>query len=173
MNNPKKLDSEALMTMRRAEEYTRAAKLNHPAETLMRLAELQQNHIYRTSSGELKGAIEMSPAELTECLLKCRKHGFSNCDIQAMEVALHLRHKLGISGFSIVSNQKLSHNYVVLHPSETFPKGAIVDSWTGQGVLEMNLKNKLRFQHREGNYQINENMHKWVEEHGAQYVLRH
>lgn len=120
---------------------------------------------------ELRGAIEMSPEQLTDCLQKCREQGFSNCDMQALEVGLHLRYGLGLTDFSIVSNHKLSHNYVVFPANDTFPKGAIVDSWTGQGVVELNMKNKLKFMHHEGNYHVNENMHNWIENDGSQYVL--
>lgn len=171
INNAHRLDANSLMTMRRAEQYTQAAKRAYPTETLKQLAALQQQYIYRTVSDELRGAIEMSPEQLTDCLQKCREHGFSNCDMQALEVGLHLRYGLGLTDFSIVSNHKLSHNYVVFPPNDTFPKGAIVDSWTGQGVVELNMKNKLKFMHHEGNYHINENMHNWLENNGSRYVL--
>lgn len=90
---------------------------------------------------------------------------------QALEIALHVRHKLGISDFTIYSNHKLSHNYVVIHPSNDFPKGAIVDSWTGQGVKDLDLKTKLKFQHKDGNYVVNHNMHQWIERYGAAHVI--
>ncbi|QCR10316.1 type III effector [Brenneria rubrifaciens] len=171
INNPHKLDSDSLMTMRRAEQYQSAAKSAYPTETLKSLASLQQSQIYHTSSGEMLGAIEMSLEQLSTCLDRCRAHGFSNCDMQALEVALHLKHRLGVDDFKIMSNHKLSHNYVVMNPSNTFPRGAIVDSWTGQGVLELNLKTKLKFQHHEGNCYINQNMHDWIDSYGSSYVL--
>lgn len=171
LNKANKSDDESLMTLRRAQQYTDAAKRTFSSGTLKKLADLQQNRIYRTSSGNLRGGIEMTPEQLTDCVRKCREDGFSNCDIQALEIALHVRHKLGISDFTIYSNHKLSHNYVVIHPSNDFPKGAIVDSWTGQGVKDLDLKTKLKFQHREGNYEVNHNMHQWIERYGAAHVI--
>lgn len=113
----------------------------------------------------------MSSQQLSRCIDRCRENGFSNCDVQALEVALHLKYRLGLDNFKIVSNKKLSHNYVVIEPCNDFPKGAIADSWTGQGLLELNLKTKLKFKHQEQNLHINENMHKWIEEYGRGYVL--
>lgn len=170
MNRRGVSDARSLMTMSRAEQYSSAAKQVYPVETLKSLARLQQSEIYRTSNGDLRGAIEMSPEQLTESLQKCRRHGFSNCDMQALEVGLHMRHELGVSDFSVVSNHRSSHSYVVLPPSDTFSKGAIVDSWSGQGVQELTLSNKLKFKHREGNYKVNENMHEWIEKYGAEHV---
>ncbi|RMV12926.1 Type III effector HopE1 [Pseudomonas savastanoi] len=171
LNKPEKSDADALMTMRRAQQYTDSAKRTYISETLMNLADLQQRKIYRTNSGNLRGAIEMTPTQLTDCVQKCREEGFSNCDIQALEIGLHLRHKLGISDFTIYSNRKLSHNYVVIHPSNEFPKGAIVDSWTGQGVVELDFKTRLKFKHREENYAVNANMHEWIERYGQAHVI--
>ncbi|ARF52716.1 type III effector (plasmid) [Pantoea stewartii subsp. stewartii DC283] len=171
MNNSHKLDGDALMTMRRAEQYVNAAKRTYPTETLKSLASLQQSYIYKTSDGELRGAIEMSSQQISKCIDRCRENGFSNCDVQALEVALHLKYRLGLDNFKIVSNNKLSHNYVVIEPCKDFPRGAIADSWTGQGLLELNLKTKLKFKHQEQNFQINKNMHKWIEEYGRGYVL--
>lgn len=171
LNKSHKSDDDSLMTLRRAQQYQETAKRTFSSETLKKLADLQQSRIYRTSSGNLRGAIEMSPEQLTKCIEKCREAGFSNCDIQALEIGLHLRHKLGISDFKIYSNHKLSHNYVVIDPNDEFPKGAIVDSWTGQGVRDLDLKTKLKFQHRDGNYQINHNMHEWVNAYGADHVI--
>ncbi|RMT56320.1 Type III effector HopE1 [Pseudomonas savastanoi] len=171
LNNPQKSDADSLMTIRRAQQYTDSAKRTYLSQTLMNLADLQQGKIYRTTSGNLRGAIEMTPTQLTDCVRKCREEGFSNCDIQALEVGLHLQHKLSISDFTIYSNQKLSHNYVVINPSDEFPKGAIVDSWTGQGVVELNFKNRLKFNHQEKNYTVNTNMHEWIERYGPAHVI--
>ncbi len=171
LNQAHKSDDESLMTLRRAQQYTDAAKRAFSSETLKKLADLQQNRIYRTSSGNLRGGIEMTPEQLTDCVRKCREDGFSNCDIQALEIALHLRHRLGISDFTIYSNHRLSHNYVVIHPNGEFPKGALVDSWTGHGVRDLDLKTKLKFQHRDGNYAVNHHMHAWIERYGASHVI--
>ncbi|RLM27338.1 type III effector [Brenneria alni] len=171
INNPNKLDSDSLMTMRRAQQYTDAAKRAYPTETLKSLGLLQQSYIYNTADHGLRGAIEMSPKELSRCLEKCREYGFSNCDMQALEVAIALKYRLGLDEFKIVSNHKLSHNYIVIDPCNDFPKGVIVDSWTGQGVLELNLRTKLKFQHKEQNCHINENMHEWLDNYGKNYVL--
>lgn len=171
LNKSHKPDSEALMTLSRARQYTDTAKRTYSSETLKKLADLQQNRIYRTSSGNLRGAIEMTPEQLTNCVQKCRESGFSNCDIQALEIGLHLRHKIGIKDFTIYSNSKLSHNYVVINACTDFPKGAIVDSWTGQGIQELDFKTRMKFKHREENYQINENMHQWIEQYGSEHVI--
>ncbi|RMS06095.1 Type III effector HopE1 [Pseudomonas coronafaciens pv. garcae] len=171
LNKPEKSDADALMTIRRAQQYTDSAKRTYLSETLMNLANLQQSRIYRTNSGNLRGAIEMSPTQLTDCIRKCRENGFSNCDVQALEIGLHLRHKLRISDFTIYSNHKLSHNYVVINPSNEFPKGAIVDSWTGQGVVELDFKTRMKFKHREENYTVNSNMHEWIEMYGRAHVI--
>jgi hypothetical protein len=171
LNKPEKSDNDSLMTMDRAQQYINAAKKAYPTETLKNLAVFQQNVICRTSDGKLKGAIEMSPEELTDCLMKCRQHGFSNCDMQALEMAMHLKFGLGISNLSIVSNRRLSHNYVLINPHSRFPKGALVDVWTGQGLLELTFRTKLRFQHREANCSVNQNMHDWLDRYGSRYCL--
>jgi hypothetical protein len=65
----------------------------------------------------------------------------------------------------------MSHNYVVLDKSIEFPKGAIVDPWTGRFLQEMDLKHKLIFSHWESNLTINKNMHDWIATCGKDYVL--
>ncbi|MFC0141855.1 hypothetical protein ACFFJN_18065 [Erwinia mallotivora] len=153
--NTRKQDSDSVMTMRRAQQYVRCAKKQYPQNTLASLASLQHDSIYRTADGGLKGGIEMSVEELGESLKKCRQSGFSNCDMQALEMGLHLKHCLGINDFTIYSNKELSHNYVVINPGALYPKGAIVDSWSGHGVLELTLKNKLIFRaHPKRSYRI-------------------
>jgi hypothetical protein len=172
LNNTSMPDNNTLMTKKRAQEYTKAAKRAYPSETLKSLAELQINQIYRTSDGRLLAGIEMTPTQLTECLMKCREVGFSNCDMQALEIAIHIQHCLGIKDFTIFGNKKISHNYVVINKSKEFPKGPIVDSWTGKGLQELNFKNKLIFKHREDNLEVNKNMHEWVSMHGSKYIIR-
>ncbi|WP_261640656.1 hypothetical protein [Erwinia mallotivora] len=171
INNPGKLDSDSVMTMRRAHQYMQGEKKQFPQNTLASLASLQHDSIYRTADGGLKGGIEMSVKELGESLQKCRQSGFSNCDMQALEMGLHIKHCLGIDDFTIYSNKKLSHNYVVIKPGDLFPKGAIVDSWTGHGVFELNLKNKLIFMHKESNLSVNHNMHEFINTHGHNYIV--
>ncbi|MFE8647165.1 hypothetical protein ACFX58_18955 [Sphingomonas sp. NCPPB 2930] len=171
LNKSHKSDADALMTRARAQQYMDTAKRRYSSETLKKLADLQQSKIYRTNSGNLRGAVEMTPEQLTTCIKKCREHGFSNCDVQALEMGLHIRHKIGIANFTIYSNAKLSHNYVVIHACPDFPKGAIVDSWTGQGIQELDLKTKLKFKHREENYTVNDNMHQWIERYGSAHVI--
>lgn len=171
MYNSQKLDANSVMTMRRAQQYTQCAKRQYPHQTLASMVSLQHDSIYRTSDGELKGCIEMSVQQLGESLEKCRQHGFANCDMQALEMGLHVKHCLGINDFTIYSNQELSHNYVVIKPGKLFPRGAIVDSWSGHGVLELTLKNKLIFMHKDSNLTINHNMHEWIDRHGKDYVI--
>ncbi|WP_199737306.1 hypothetical protein [Erwinia psidii] len=171
INNPQRLDADAGITMRRALQYTQSAKKHFPQNTLASLAFLQHDSIYRTSDGKLKGCIEMNVQELSESLEKCRQTGFANCDMQALEMGLHIKHCLGINDFTIYSNKALSHNYVVIKPGELYHRGAIVDSWSGHGVFELTLKNKLIFLHKEKNLSVNHNMHEWIDRHGKNYVI--
>ncbi|RMP00880.1 hypothetical protein ALQ30_200622 [Pseudomonas syringae pv. persicae] len=46
-----------------------------------------------------------------------------------------------------------------------------MDSWTGQGVVELNFKNRLKFNHQEKNYTVNTNMHEWIERYGPAHVI--
>lgn len=167
--NRDKSDSRSQMTLARAEQYTAAAKKAFPERTLKSLAELQQ-HINSDEAGGLASPIEMTPEQLGRALQKCRQRGFSNCDMQALEVGIHLRHELGISNFKIYSNQALSHNYAVIDPCEHFPKGAALDPWTGQGVQEMGIMNKLKLKHNDANCKVNENMMAFIARHGADFV---
>ncbi|EOS96842.1 type III effector HopE1 [Erwinia tracheiphila PSU-1] len=171
VNNPQKLDANSGITMRRAQQYIQCAKKRFPQNTLASLAALQHDSIYRTSDGKLKGGIEMNMQQLTESLEKCRKTGFANCDMQALEMGLHIKHCLGINDFTIYSNKALSHNYVVIKPGELFHRGAIVDSWSGHGVFELSLKNKLVFMHKENNLAVNHTMHAWIDEYGKDFVI--
>lgn len=172
LSKPNKSDDKSVMTLRRAQEYTDAAKRHFSSSSpLAGLAKLQKEHINGTLYGGLVSPIHMDESQLTQCLQRCRNAGFSNCDMQAMEVAMHLRHKLGVTNFTIVSNSKLSHNYVVIDPSDHFPKGAIVDTWTGHGFVELSLKNKLKFEHKANYLATNQTMRDWVERYGASYLI--
>lgn len=169
LNNRHRTDAQSVMTLARAQQYTDAAKSVFPSGTLMQLAELQQA-INGDGMGGLVSPIEMTPEQLGRALQMCRQQGFSNCDMQALEVGLHLKHKLGIDDFKIFSNSALSHNYAVIDPCEMFPKGAAVDPWTGQGVQELSIMNKLKLKHNEKNCNVNENMMAFIEKYGAHYV---
>ncbi|MFN3496608.1 MAG: hypothetical protein ACK40L_19090 [Hydrogenophaga sp.] len=136
----------------------------------MKLGELQQS-INDDGNGGLVSAIHMTPEQLGVALVKCREEGFSNCDIQALEVGLHLKHQLGISEFKIYSNSKLSHNYVVIDPCDQFPKGAAVDPWTGQGVQELTFQNRFKLKHKDENIKVNDNMMEFINTFGANYVM--
>lgn len=102
---------------------------------------------------------------------RSRQHGFGNCDMQALEVALHLHHSLGVKDYVIYSNHKTRHNYVALNPCEMFPKGALIDTWTGKGIMELNTRNKFAMQHFAANLKVNHAMHEWVTQYGAQHVI--
>lgn len=171
INNASSSDDKRKMTLARAKEYIDTAKKIFPEATLKSLAELQKNVIYKTFDGKLLAGIEMSEEELTYCLKRCREHEFANCDIQALETGLHLQHKLKIKNFTIFSNRKMSHNYVVLDKSSEFPKGAIIDPWTGRFLNEMDSKQKFIFSHWESNLKINKNMHSWIDRYGKDYIL--
>jgi hypothetical protein len=171
LNNSTRPDDKSELTLARAKEYIDAAKKTYPQVTLKSLAELQKDVIYRTADGKLLTAKEMSEEELTDCLNKSREHGFANCDIQALETGLHLWHNLQIKNFTIFSNKKMSHNYVVLDKSMEFPKGAIVDPWTGKLLQDMDLKLKMIFSHWESNLTVNKIMHNWIVAYGKNHVL--
>jgi len=166
-----KSDARSQMTRARAEQYTAAAKKAFPTQTLKSLAELQQG-INGDGQGGLVSPIEMTPEQLGVALRACRRQGFANCDMQALEIGLHLKHELGISHFKIYSNEALSHNYAVIDPCEQFPKGAAVDPWTGQGVQEMSLMNRLKLKHNDANCKVNHNMMAFIDQHGADFVDR-
>lgn len=171
LNQASQPDNKCILTLARAKEYESTAKKTYPIATLKSLAELQTGHIYRTSDGRLLTGTEMTPEQLTECLEKCRQHGFANCDMQALEVGLHIHYRLGIKNFTLFSNDKMSHNYVVISKCKDFPKGAIIDAWTGKFVQEMSTGNKVSLWHWDANLKINSNMHKWIETYGKDYVL--
>jgi|GEM_PF-2687964 len=174
--NNHKPDEKSLMTLERAQEYSTTAKMQFPSSrTLAELAKIQKDFINNTQDGELVSPIHMDESQLTQCLEKCRSSGFSNYDIQVLEVAMHLRHKLGVTEFEMVSNSKLSHNYITVNPSEYFPKGGIIDTWTGIGIglgfTELSLTNQVRYKHVDANLSKNQTMHDWVEKHGANYLM--
>ena len=169
LRNRDKSDTQSVMTLSRAEQYIDSAKKAFPDSTLKSLAELQQG-INDDGNGGLVLPIEMSSEQLGSSLQRCRELGFSNCDMQALEVGLHLKHSLGTSDFKIYSNSAMSHNYVVIDPSEHFPKGAIVDPWTGQGVQELSIMNKLKLKHNDQNTTVNQNMLDFIDTYGASFV---
>lgn len=156
-------DPKNLIVPARRAEYNAKAKEIYPTSTsaFAELVKLQKDYIncvpeggYVTSSPH-----DMNESQLTSCLKKVREKSFANCDMQALEVAIHI-YALGFKDFVIISNKKLSHNYVLLKPTTLFPNGAIVDSWTGRGFIEMSISTKKTFSHYEANI---DNVEKWME----------
>lgn len=168
LKNRDRPDARSETTVKRAEQYIAAAKKTFPNETLKSLAQLQQG--INASEHGLVSPIKMTSAQFGVALQVCRQNKFSNCDMQALEVGLHVKHELGISNFKIYSNSALSHNYVVIDPCEQFPKGIAVDPWTGQGVREMTVMNKFKLKHNENNCKVNQNMMDFIDKHGAGFV---
>lgn len=167
--NPKGKQQSGI-TKARADQYFQTAKNKYMNRTLFELGQFQSEHINRTSAGLLLGPVEMNTEQLTECLLKCRSSGFANCDIQALELALDLKFKLGLSDITIYSNKAKSHNYVFIHPCALFEKGAIVDTWNGYGLQEKSFRVSLDYRHFESNISKNENMHQWLDEYGPKFL---
>ncbi|SFQ32936.1 hypothetical protein [Variovorax sp. 770b2] len=69
------------------------------------MAQLQQR--INASKHGLASPIEMTPAQLGVALQICRQNKFSNCDMQALEVGLHVKHELGMA--TIVRQQADEH----------------------------------------------------------------
>lgn len=158
------------LTPKRAQEYTAKAKEIYPTSTLLELGKLQSRYINCVpETGFLSSPHEMNEAQLTSCLGRVRERNFANCDMQALEVAIHI-YALGFKNFVIISNKKISHNYVVLDPTNLFPKGAIVDSWTGFGFMELNVQTKFKYEHNSGNILVVESMMDWLKKNAKTYA---
>ncbi|RLA64183.1 MAG: type III effector [Epsilonproteobacteria bacterium] len=155
------------LTPKRAQEYTAKAKELFKTETLKNLGLLQSKYINCVpESGFLSSPHEMNEGQLTSCLGRVREKNFANCDMQALEVAIHI-YALGFKNISVISNKAISHNYVVLEPNNLFPKGAIVDSWTGFGFMELNTATKLKYKHSSANIEMVQSMMSWLKKNAV------
>lgn len=73
----------------------------------------------------------MNIDQLTAYVKRCRATHWGNCELQALEAALHLR-AVGIDAH-VESNKEISHNYVVI--KDRFNIETVVDAWGGNEYL--------------------------------------
>ncbi len=158
------------ITPERAKEYTAKAKETFPFETLKNMAILQSNYINRIpETDQLGDPHHMNETQLTSCLWRCRAINFANCEMQSVEVGIHL-YALGFKKFKIWSNKALSHNYIVLEPITFFPKGAVVDAWTGFELRELDGSMIFKYKHVKDNLMIDQNMMDWLDKNATTYA---
>ena len=85
-------------------------------ETLKNLGMLQMTYINRLpETGELSSPHDFTGPQLNGVLARAREKNFANCEMQALEIAIHL-YALGFKKLKIWSNKAISHNYVVISP---------------------------------------------------------
>jgi hypothetical protein len=156
----------------RAIGYYQTARSIFPQSTLVGLTKLQGDFINKPlGSQETLYPHIMTMEQLTECLLKCREKKFANCDMQAMEAALHLYYGLGFKNVYIESNKALSHNYVVIPPNHLFRNGALIDPWKGAQLEEITDElNRTYERNNPGNITHVANMKEWIVNYGAHYL---
>jgi len=158
------------LTPERAQQYKAKAKATFPNETLKNMALLQSTYINKIpETGQLSDPHHMNGEKLTSCLNRCREKGFANCEMQSLEIAIHL-YALGFKKFKIWSNKAISHNYVVLDSSTFFPRGAIVDSHLGYGFRELDMKMITTYKHFEKNIMVVQNMMDWLDKNANTYA---
>ena len=150
------------LTSKRAQEYITKAKEIYPTETLKNLGILQSTYINRLpETGQLSDPHHFTGNQLSAALLRVREKNFANCEMQAFEVAIHL-YALGFKRFAIYSNKGLSHNYLIIGPTNLFPKGAVVDPWSGFGIRELDLQARIKYKQFGENIMIVQNMMDWL-----------
>lgn len=158
------------LTPKRALEYTTAAKKTYPTETLKNLGILQSTYINRLpETGELSSPHDFTGSQLTGVLARAREKNFANCEMQAFEVGIYL-YALGFKKFKIWSNKAISHNYVVLEPTNLWPRGAIVDPHTGYGFTELDMKMVTKYKHFKQNIMVVQNMMDWLDKNASTYA---
>lgn len=161
------------LTPKRAQEYTTTAKRVYPKETLKNLGILQSTYINRLpETGELSSPHDFTGSQLTGVLARAREKNFANCEMQALEVAIHL-YALGFKKFKIWSNKGISHNYVVIEPTALWPRGAIVDPHLGFGFEELDMKMVTKYKHFKQNIQVVQNMMDWLDKNAATYANKY
>jgi hypothetical protein len=158
------------LTPERAQQYINKAKATFPKETLKNMALLQSTYINKIpETGQLSDPHHMNGEQLTSCLHRCREKNFANCEMQSLEIAIHL-YALGFKKFKIWSNKAISHNYVVIDPTTFFPRGAIVDSHLGYGFRELDMKMITTYKHFEKNIMVVQNMMDWLDKNATTYA---
>lgn len=160
------------ITPERARQYTTMAKKIYPTETLKNLGMLQMTYINRLpETGELSSPHDFTGPQLNGVLARAREKNFANCEMQALEIAIHL-YALGFRKLKIWSNKAISHNYVVISPISFYPKGAIVDSHTGFGFQELDFKLISKYKHFPQNIQVVQNMMDWLDKNASTQANR-
>lgn len=155
------------LTPERARQYTNKAKEIFPKETLKNLGILQSTYINRLpETGELSSPHDFTGRQLDGVLARAREKNFANCEMQALEVGIHL-YALGFKKFKIWSNKGISHNYVVLDPTSLWPRGAIVDPHTGFGFTELDMKMITKYKHFKQNIMVVQNMMDWLDKNAT------
>ncbi|MDH5582169.1 MAG: hypothetical protein OEY33_09720 [Bdellovibrionales bacterium] len=158
------------MTLKRGEEYTSAAKKMYPVSTLKKLALLQKNYINKSPvTGELKSPHHFVGDELSDALVRVRNKNFANCEMQNLEAAIHI-YALGFKNLAIISNKAISHNYLLLEPSNLWPRGAIVDPWTGFDLRELDFKLRAKYKHFSKDIMVPKNIMDWLKKNAHKYV---
>ena len=158
------------ITRKRGEQYTRAAKRTYPTQTLKNLAMLQKDYINKLpETGELLSPHHFKGDQLSAALERVREKNFANCEMQGLEAAIHI-YVLGFKNMAIISNKAISHNYLLLEPTTLWPKGAIVDPWTGYGVRDFNFYQRNRYKHYSKEIQIPKNMMDWLKKNARAYA---
>lgn len=158
------------ITLERGKQYSSAAKKRFPNSTLKNLAILQSNYINKLpETGELSSPHHFLGGQLSDALERVRKKNFANCEMQALEAAIHI-YVLGFKNIAIISNKKISHNYLFLKPTTLFPRGAIVDPWTGFELRELNFRLISRYKHFSKEIMVPKNMMDWLKKNAATFA---
>jgi hypothetical protein len=158
------------LTEKRSLQYSTKAKETFPMETLKNLGILQKNYVNRLpETDELSDPHHMNEGQLTSLLMRFRGIRFGNCEEQALEVGMHLW-VLGLKNFSIISNKGISHNYIYIPPTNLFPSGAIVDSWSGFPLREFNTSLKILYKHVDSNIMVVQNMMDWIQKNADKFA---
>jgi hypothetical protein len=158
------------ITLERGKQYNSAAKKLYPNSTLKKLAQLQKNYINKSPiNGELKSPHHFEGSQLSAALERVRLKNFANCEMQNLEAAIHI-YVLGFKDMAIISNKAISHNYLLLEPNNLWPRGAIVDPWTGFELRELNFKLRSRYRHFSKEIQVPQNMMDWLKKNAYKYA---
>ncbi|TDJ07925.1 MAG: hypothetical protein E2O68_02860 [Deltaproteobacteria bacterium] len=158
------------ITRKRGEQYTSMAKKVYPNQTLKKLAMLQKDYINKLpETGELLSPHHFVGNQLSAALERVREKNFANCEMQALEAAIHI-YVLGFKNMAIISNKAISHNYLLLEPTTLWPKGAIVDPWTGYDVREFNFYQRNRYKHYAKEISVPQNMMDWLKKNARTYA---
>lgn len=175
----RKLDG---MTKERAREYLEAAKDKFPTRTYVYLWKLKGLYIYQPDEDPKKHEdldavgddeqrslmdktvepMKMTQEQLDHVMTRTLETGFANCDMQAMLTAWKMYYKIGLTDVQIISNKKLSHNYVVIPSNSMFPDGAVIDTWKGHGLRKWTPQLLAQYKHTPENIASQVNMNEWI-----------